>query len=135
MLDPLHDLRSAATSMLSRYATRALVAVPFLIAAGFATAAVTLTLVERFGPGLAYVMLAGAFSIAGMLVSLATQEHGLASRVLATLPRSAMRTTSGFLNLVLVALLGLGIALHAWRASHPFGTGDQTVFVPAAAPK
>ncbi len=67
----INDAKSAAGSVLSRYAVRASVAVPFLIALGFATTAVTLMLVERFGAIAAYWFVAAAFAAIGFIAAIA----------------------------------------------------------------
>ena len=50
----INQARSAASNLVLKYVARASVAVPFVIAAGFALAAVTVMLVERFGHVMAY---------------------------------------------------------------------------------
>jgi hypothetical protein len=58
---------------------RASVAVPFLVAAAFATAAVTVTLVEHYGAVTGYGLMAAAFTAVGLisalLVSMKEQEE------------------------------------------------------------
>jgi hypothetical protein len=73
----INDVKSAAGSVVEKYAARASVAVPFFIALGFATAGVTLMLVERFGHRDAYFMVAGGFTALGLLAALIvrTKEH------------------------------------------------------------
>jgi MFS family permease len=73
----INDVKSAAGSVVEKYAARASVAVPFIIALGFATAGVTLMLVERFGHRNAYLMVAGGFTALGLLAALIvwTKEH------------------------------------------------------------
>jgi len=73
----INDAKSAAGSVVAKYAVRASVAVPFIIALGFATAGVTLMLVERFGHRNAYLMVAGGFTAVGLLAVLIvrTKEH------------------------------------------------------------
>lgn len=73
----INDVKSAAGSVVEKYAARASVAVPFIIALGFATAGVTLMLVERFGHRNAYFMVAGGFMVLGLLAVLIvrTKEH------------------------------------------------------------
>jgi uncharacterized membrane protein len=63
--------KSAAGSVIAKYATRISVAVPFVVALGFATAAITLMLVERFGAVTAYWIVAAGFTVAGLLAILA----------------------------------------------------------------
>ena len=45
----ISDAKSASGSLITKHLTRASVAVPFAVALGFATAAITLVLVDRFG--------------------------------------------------------------------------------------
>jgi uncharacterized membrane protein YebE (DUF533 family) len=67
----INDAKSAAVSVVARYAVRASVAVPFLVAAGFGTAALTLMLVDRFGSLTAYAIMAGGFAAIGLVAALA----------------------------------------------------------------
>jgi hypothetical protein len=66
----INDAKSAAGSLIVKYLARASVAVPFIVALGFATAAITLMLVERFGHTAAYWMVAGGFTAIGIVASL-----------------------------------------------------------------
>lgn len=66
----INDAKTAASAVVLRYVARASVAVPFVIAAGFATAAITIMLVERYGSLAAYWMLAGGFCVIGMIAAL-----------------------------------------------------------------
>ncbi len=66
----INDAKTAAGAVIGKYAIRASVAVPFLIAAGFGTAAITLLLTERFGALTAYAMMAGGFAAIGVIASL-----------------------------------------------------------------
>jgi hypothetical protein len=66
----INDAKTAAGAVIGKYAIRASVAVPFLVAAGFATAAITLLLIERFGALAAYAMMAGGFAAIGVIASL-----------------------------------------------------------------
>ena len=67
----IDDVKSAAASFLVTYLARASVAVPFLVALGFATAAVAIELTERFGSRNAFWLLAGGFCAVGLLAALA----------------------------------------------------------------
>jgi Na+/melibiose symporter-like transporter len=73
----INDAKSAAGSVVAKYAARASVAVPFVVAFGFATAAGTLMLVERFGHRDAYFMVAATFVVLGFLAALIVRakEH------------------------------------------------------------
>lgn len=78
----VNDVKSAAGSLVARYVVRASVAVPFLVALGFVTAAVTLMLVDRYGAIAAYWMVAGGFTTIGiaaaLVVSVKEQEEEVA---------------------------------------------------------
>jgi hypothetical protein len=67
----IDDVKSAAASFLVTYLARASVAVSFLVALGFATAAVAVELTERFGAKNALWLLAGGFCAVGLLAALA----------------------------------------------------------------
>ena len=71
--------KTAAGAVISKYVIRASVAVPFLAAGGFATAAATLMLVERFGPLAAYWAMAGVFAVVGTIATLvvSAREQGV----------------------------------------------------------
>lgn len=53
--------------MIARVLERALVAVPLLVAAGFATAALTVKLVEQYGAVSAYGVMAALFAVIGLV--------------------------------------------------------------------
>jgi hypothetical protein len=63
----VNDIKSAAGSLMARYVVRASVAVPFLAAAGFATAAVTLMLIESYGAIAAAWIVAAGFTAIGVV--------------------------------------------------------------------
>jgi uncharacterized membrane protein YhaH (DUF805 family) len=67
----INDIKSAAASFLGVYLARASVAVPFVVALGFATTAAGLELTERYGARNAFWILAGAFCAIGLLAALA----------------------------------------------------------------
>jgi hypothetical protein len=77
----INDAKSAAVSAATEYALRISVAVPFLVAAGFGTAAVTVMLVERFGSQTAYGIMAGAFAVIGLIsiIGVTRKEHDVAA--------------------------------------------------------
>jgi hypothetical protein len=59
--------QGAVNTAIGKVLTRAAVAVPLVIAAGFGIAALTVTLSQAFGPALSYTMMAGLFvAIAGV---------------------------------------------------------------------
>ena len=67
----INQVKSAASDLVLQYLARASVAVPFVIALGFALAAVTVMLVERFGQVIAYWMVAGGLAIIGVVAAAA----------------------------------------------------------------
>jgi hypothetical protein len=74
----INQAKSAASGLVLKYLARASVAVPFLIALGFALAATTVMLVERFGQVTAYWYVAGGLALVGVLAAVAVsiKEHG-----------------------------------------------------------
>ena len=66
----INDAKSAAGSVIAKYLARASVALPFLLALGFATAAIASMLVERFGSIAGYWMVAGGFTLIGLVAAL-----------------------------------------------------------------
>lgn len=65
----INDVKSAAAAVIGKYAVRASVAVPFVVAAGFGTAALALILVERFGSVAAYSVMASGFAAIGLMAA------------------------------------------------------------------
>lgn len=70
----INDAKSAAGAVIAKYAVRASVAVPFVVAAGFGTAALTLLLVERFGHLAAYALMAAGFAAIGLIAAVVVAE-------------------------------------------------------------
>lgn len=58
-------------SLISKYVARVAVAVPFIIAMGFGTAAAAVKLTAEYGSMTAYTILAGAFSAIGLVAAVA----------------------------------------------------------------
>ena len=73
----IRQAKSAAIHLVLKYVARASVAVPFVIAAGFAIAAMTVMLVERFGHVMAYWLVAGGLTLIGVIASIvvSVKEH------------------------------------------------------------
>ena len=73
----IKQAKSAASHLVLKYVARASVAVPFVIASGFALAAITVMLVERFGHVMAYWLVAGGLALIGIIASVAVsvKEH------------------------------------------------------------
>jgi hypothetical protein len=78
----ISDAKAAAGAVIVKYVARASVAIPFLIAGGFAIAAVTAMLVDRYGAQVAYWLVAGAFTLIGavamLVVTVKEQEEEVA---------------------------------------------------------
>ena len=74
----INRAKSAAGQLVLKYVARASVAVPFVIAAGFSLAAITMMLVERFGQVMAYWVVAGGLALIGVVASMVVsiKEHG-----------------------------------------------------------
>lgn len=75
----INQTKSAISGVVLKYVARASVAVPFIIAAGFTLAAITVMLVERFGHVMAYWLVAGSLGVIGasaaIVVSAREQEE------------------------------------------------------------
>ncbi len=63
----IDDARLAAASLIAKYPARASVAVPFIAALGFATAATAAMLVDRFGAVDGYWIVTGGFTLIGLV--------------------------------------------------------------------
>jgi hypothetical protein len=73
----LNQAKSAVSGLVLRYVARASVAIPFVIAVGFALAAITVMLVDRFGHVIAYWAVAGGLALIGVIaaVAVSVKEH------------------------------------------------------------
>jgi len=73
----INDAKSAAVSLVAKYLARASVAVPFLIAGGFAIAAIAHMVIDRFGAIAGCWLLAAGFTLIGLLATLLVRhkEH------------------------------------------------------------
>jgi hypothetical protein len=94
----LNYITSSVTSLIAKYALRASVAIPFLLAFGFGLAGVAVLLIDAFGYRDAYFLLAAGFGALGVISALAvwikerreTSERGTgASDVIATTVKTA----------------------------------------------
>ncbi|WP_072395244.1 hypothetical protein [Hyphomicrobium sp. CS1GBMeth3] len=78
----LRRAERSVNQVIARALERALVAVPLLVAAGFATAALTVKLVELYGSVTAYGVMAAIFAVIGLVtmavVGVGTSEPGAA---------------------------------------------------------
>ena len=61
----INDAKSAASSLVLKYVARASVAIPFVIALGFALAALTVWLVNQYGYVTGYLLMAGGLAAIG----------------------------------------------------------------------
>jgi hypothetical protein len=66
----INDAKSAATSVVAKYLARASVAVPFVVAVGFAIAAITHMVIARFGAVVGCWVLAAGFTLIGVVATL-----------------------------------------------------------------
>src|SRR6202008_50582 len=73
----IHQAKAAASGLVLKYVARASVAIPFVIALGFALAAITMMLVQRFGHVTAYWLVAGGLAAIGGVAAIAVgvKEH------------------------------------------------------------
>ena len=80
----INQAKGAASRLVLRYLARASVAIPFVIALGFALAAVSVMLVQRFGYVFGCWIMAGALALIGVIatiaVSITEQEEDLANK-------------------------------------------------------
>ena len=111
----INDAQSAAASFVDKYLARASVAIPFVVAFGFATAAVSLALIERFGATNAFWMMAAGFCAIGLVaatvVTMKEQETAAAEEQqsgedgLGEIASAAATQAAGQLPLALLASL------------------------------
>jgi hypothetical protein len=73
----MNQAKDAVSGLVLKYVARASVAIPFVIALGFAIAAVSVMLVQRFGHVAAYWMMAGGLAAIGVIAAIAVsvKEH------------------------------------------------------------
>ena len=73
----INQARVAASHLVLRYVARASVAIPIIIALGFAIAAVAVMLVERFGRVIAYWIMAAGLAALGVMAAIvvSVKEH------------------------------------------------------------
>jgi hypothetical protein len=116
----INDAKSAAGSVVAKYAARASVAVPFVIAFGFATAGITLMLVERFGHRNAYFMVAGGFVVLGFLAAsiVRAKEH---EDVVADVQAAKADTADVGTDAAAAAAVQMPLALLGALVSSPIG--------------
>ena len=73
----INDAKSAASSLVLKYVARASVAIPFVIALGFALAALAAWLVTNYGYVTGYLLMAGGLAAIGVIAALVVsfKEH------------------------------------------------------------
>ena len=73
----MNQAKDAVSGLVLKYLARASVAIPFVIALGFAIAAVSVMLVQRFGHVTAYWIMAGGLAAIGVIAAIAVslKEH------------------------------------------------------------
>jgi hypothetical protein len=73
----MNQARDAVSGLVLKYVARASVAIPFVIALGFAIAAVSVMLVQRFGHVTGYWLMAGGLAAIGVVAAIAVsvKEH------------------------------------------------------------
>ena len=73
----INHAKAAASHLVLKYVARASVAIPFVIAVGFAIAALAVMLVERFGHATAYWIMAGGLAVVGVIAAIvvSVKEH------------------------------------------------------------
>jgi hypothetical protein len=73
----INDAKAAVSHLVLRYVARASVAIPFVLALGFAVGAIAVMLVERFGHVTGYWIMAGGLAAIGIVAAIAVsvKEH------------------------------------------------------------
>jgi len=73
----INSAKNAASNLAVKYLARASVAVPFVLAAGFALAGLTVLLSQRFGSLTAYWVMATGLCVAGIVAAafVSAKEH------------------------------------------------------------
>jgi hypothetical protein len=72
----IRSAQRTVDSTLAKLLTRAAVAVPLLVAASFATAALTVTLSQAYGPVTSYTVMAGVFALIGGIIAAVVATNG-----------------------------------------------------------
>jgi len=73
----INQAKGAVSGLVLKYVARASVAIPFVIALGFALAAITVMLVQRFGHATSYWIMAGGLAAIGVIAAIVVtvKEH------------------------------------------------------------
>jgi hypothetical protein len=126
----ISDAKSAAGSLIAKYLARASVVAPFVIALAFATAAITLMLIDRFGSIAAFWMLAGGFIVIGLVatraVTVKEQGEEIAEKQVAT--QDAARAAGAAAQFAMQGLLALlGVLLSTPPRSATLAAGAKRI--------
>ena len=112
----INHAKAAVSGLVLKYVARASVAVPFVIALGFALAATTTMLVQRFGHVTAYWLVAGGLAamgvVAAIAVSVKEQEEEVAEE------RAGQADTGEVISDATAQAMGAGAVGSAWRSIH-----------------
>jgi len=116
----INEAKSAAASVVVKYLARASVAVPFVIAVGFAIAAITHMLIARFGAIVGCWILAAGFTLIGVLATLFVKHKEHEEQVAEQAAEAG--DTAGVANAAAAqALLQMPVALAGALFSTPLG--------------
>jgi hypothetical protein len=110
----INEAEAAAGAVVSKYAARASVVVPFLFALTFATLAITFLLMDRYGAISAFTIVALAYGTVGLLaaISVANVERGKTEQRVAVQDAAAATATSKVAQTVMAeAPLALAVSL------------------------
>jgi hypothetical protein len=116
----INDAKSAAASVIVKYLARASVAVPFVIAVGFAIAAITHMLIAHFGAVTGCWILAAAFTLIGVLATLFVKHKEHEDKV-AEQAAEAGDTANVANDAAAQALVQMPVALAGALLSTPLG--------------
>lgn len=116
----INDAKTAAGSLVAKYLARVSVAVPFVAALGFATAAITIMLVDRYGHIAAYWMVAGGFTVIGLVATLVVNVREQEEEIAETQAEQADTAAVGT-DAAAQAAVQLPIALLGALFSSPVG--------------
>src|SRR5262245_49117468 len=116
----INEAKSAAVSVVAKYLARASVAVPFVIAVGFAIAAISHMLIARFGAVLGCWILAAGFTLIGVLATLFV-KHKEQGEEVAAQAAQAGDTADVANEAAAQALVQMPVALAGALLSTPLG--------------
>jgi hypothetical protein len=116
----INDAKAAATSVIVKYLARASVAIPFLIAVGFAIAAITHMLIAHFGAVVGCWILAAGFTLIGVVATLII-KHKEQEEEVAEQQAEAGDTAEVANEAVAQALVQMPVALIGALLSTPVG--------------